>query len=102
MKIGPYARKDLFCEPFSITVFTMSDIPTLATLPVGRWGQISAVTSGGPSIVRLQELGLVCGTPIRVVRRAPLGEPIEIEVRGSRLAMRNHEAAHFGVGEGTK
>ncbi len=32
-----------------------------------------------------------------VVRRAPLGEPIEITVRGSHLAMRNHEAAHIFV-----
>jgi Fe2+ transport system protein FeoA len=32
-----------------------------------------------------------------VVRRAPLGEPIEITVRGSHLAMRNHEAAHILV-----
>jgi ferrous iron transport protein A len=70
---------------------------TLAELPVGRTSVIAEVRQSGPSMVRLQELGLVPGTSIRVIRRAPLGEPIEVEVKGSRLAMRNHEAIHFAV-----
>ena len=77
----------------------MPNQPTLADLPAGRSGLISQVTGMGPSLVRLQELGLVPGTQVRVVRRAPLGEPIEVEVRGSRLAMRNHEAAYFALEE---
>jgi Fe2+ transport system protein FeoA len=32
-----------------------------------------------------------------MVRRAPLGEPIEITVRGSHIAMRDHEAQHIGI-----
>jgi ferrous iron transport protein A len=48
-------------------------------------------------LTRLREMGLVPGTRIEVVRRAPLGEPIEVSVRGSRLAMRNHEAAHIQI-----
>ncbi len=32
-----------------------------------------------------------------MVRRAPLGEPIEITVRGSHIAMRDHEARHIGI-----
>lgn len=48
-------------------------------------------------ITRLRELGLVPGTKIRVVRRAPLGDPIEVAVRGSRIAMRRSEARHIEI-----
>ncbi|MBL9117299.1 MAG: ferrous iron transport protein A [Verrucomicrobiaceae bacterium] len=75
----------------------MPSLPTLAELPVGKSSTIASVRDSGPSVIRLQELGLVPGTQVTMVRRAPLGEPIEIEVRGSRLAMRNHEAVYFTV-----
>lgn len=80
----------------------MNHSTTLAKLPQGHWGKICQVLGSGPSLVRLQELGLVPGTKVRVVRRAPLGEPIEVEVRGSRLAMRNHEAVYFQIEEEVK
>jgi ferrous iron transport protein A len=38
------------------------------------------------------ELGLTIGTPVEVVRFAPLGDPVEIKVRGSKLSLRRHEA----------
>ena len=68
---------------------------TLSQLPEGASGRIVTLSTGLPSLTRLRELGLVPGTMVKVVRRAPMGEPIEISVRGSRLAMRNHEAAHI-------
>lgn len=37
---------------------------------------------------RLQDLGFVPDTPLEVVRRAPLGDPVEIEIRGYRLCLR--------------
>lgn len=42
---------------------------------------------------RLISMGLTPHTQIRVVRRAPLGDPIEIEVRGSLLSLRQFEAS---------
>ncbi len=42
---------------------------------------------------RLMEMGLTKGTAITVIRLAPLGDPIEIEVRGYRLSLRRKEAA---------
>lgn len=68
---------------------------TLSQLPAGTTARIASLSGGRSSLTRLRELGLVPGTLVTVVRRAPLGEPIEISVRGSRLAMRNHEAAHI-------
>lgn len=73
----------------------MSSASKLSDLPQGSSAIIAAMPVGRPSLTRLRELGLVPGTMVTVVRRAPLGEPIEICVRGSRLAMRNHEAAYI-------
>jgi Fe2+ transport system protein FeoA len=43
------------------------------------------------------ELGLVVGTPVEVVRFAPLGDPLEIRVRGYNLTLRKHEAEQILV-----
>ncbi len=48
---------------------------------------------------RLMELGLVPGTPIGVVNIAPLGDPLELQVRGGRLSIRREEAASIELGE---
>ncbi len=42
---------------------------------------------------RLMEMGLTRGTMIEVIRLAPLGDPIEISVRGYRLSLRRKEAS---------
>ncbi len=49
---------------------------------------------GGSRAVRrrLMELGLVPGTPVTVVSVSPLGDPMELQVRGSRLSIRRKEA----------
>ncbi len=70
---------------------------TLAELPVGCRALVQSLPVGNAGLTRLRELGLTPGASVMVVRRAPLGEPIEITVRGSHLAMRNHEAAHIFV-----
>ena len=70
---------------------------TLAELPVGCRALVQSLPVGNAGLTRLRELGLTPGARVMVVRRAPLGEPIEITVRGSHLAMRNHEAAHIFV-----
>ncbi len=55
---------------------------------------------GGSSIAvrqRLLEMGLTRGTRIDVIRFAPLGDPIEIAVRGYRLSLRKQEASSIIV-----
>jgi Fe2+ transport system protein FeoA len=71
----------------------MPSLSSLADLPAGHSALIGSMATGNPALTRLRELGVSPGTLVRVVRRAPLGDPIEICVRGSRLAMRNREAA---------
>ena len=46
---------------------------------------------------RLREMGLLPGATVRLIRRAPLGCPIEFEVGGSRLALRQADAAQIFV-----
>jgi ferrous iron transport protein A len=49
--------------------------------------------SGDPDVrERLAELGLTPGQTVRLLRRAPLGDPLEVLVRGYRLALRRDEA----------
>jgi Fe2+ transport system protein FeoA len=70
---------------------------TLAELPVGVGAIVQSLPSAHSGLTRLREMGMVPGTRVRVVRRAPLGEPIEVSLRGSQFAMRNHEAAGISV-----
>jgi ferrous iron transport protein A len=46
---------------------------------------------------RLTELGFVPGTEVMVLRRAPLGDPIEIELRGYRVCLRRQDLATLCV-----
>lgn len=65
---------------------------TLADLGFEEKARIEAV--GGPRAFRrrLLELGLVPGTLVELVRKAPLGDPLELRARGSLLSIRRHEA----------
>jgi Fe2+ transport system protein FeoA len=70
---------------------------TLAELPIGTPAIIVGFLGATPSLTRLRELGLVPGTEVEVIRRAPLGEPIEIRLRESHIAMRNADAAFIAI-----
>lgn len=70
---------------------------TLSELPIGTLAIIEKFLGATPSLTRLRELGLVPGTEVEVIRRAPLGEPIEIRLRESHIAMRNADAAFIAI-----
>ena len=65
---------------------------TLDKLPNGRTGIISSVGGRGAQRLRLLELGLTPGTRVTAVRRAPLGEPVQILARGCCFTLRNTQA----------
>jgi Fe2+ transport system protein FeoA len=69
----------------------------LASFAPGDCGIIEAVDSTTPLGARLADLGFLPGTRIRVLRRAPLGDPTEYELRGYRLCLRRREAAQVRV-----
>lgn len=69
----------------------------LAKVPLRTPAKVVRV--GGARAVRrrLMELGLVPGTSVRVVGVSPLGDPLELEVRGARLSIRKKEALSVDV-----
>ena len=70
---------------------------SLAALPVGGRGLIAHVRAGDAVGERLLDLGLVPGTPVLVLRRAPLGDPSVYELRGYQLCLRRSEAERVHV-----
>jgi Fe2+ transport system protein FeoA len=65
---------------------------SLCDLAVGDSGRIVGFDLSDELRQRLLELGMTKGTPCKVVRFAPLGDPLELEVRGYRLSLRRAEA----------
>jgi Fe2+ transport system protein FeoA len=66
---------------------------TLANFAAGQKGRITGFQLPAEPRQRLLEMGVTVGTTFEVVRFAPLGDPIDIKVRGYHLSLRKHEAA---------
>lgn len=66
---------------------------TLADLPIGAEGCVARLEAPPADALRLVEMGLTVGARVRVVRQAPMGDPIEVSVRGCRLSIRRADAA---------
>lgn len=65
---------------------------TLDTLPIGQSASIAEIQGDDAIAIRLMEMGLTEGEEIRVLAVAPLGDPVEYEIRGYRLSLRRTEA----------
>lgn len=74
----------------------------LTELLPGDQAVISRIDLAGGEMVRLRDLGLSEGVMIRVVRYAPLGDPIEIKFRGFHLSIRKAIARYIVVTESSK
>jgi ferrous iron transport protein A len=74
---------------------------TLAELPVGSTGRVARIQGHDDIAVRLMEMGLTPGVQVRVLGTAPLGDPIELELRGYRLSVRRSEAARAELQPGS-
>ncbi len=72
---------------------------TAASLELGRSGVIEDVEGTDATAVRLLEMGLVPGTTVTLLKRAPLGDPLQFRVRGFHLSLRRAEAARVVVTE---
>ncbi|MEA3408281.1 MAG: FeoA domain-containing protein [Chloroflexota bacterium] len=76
---------------------TAVDRVPLHTLEQGQEGIVIRVGGKGPARRRMMDMGLVPGAEVKVVRVAPLGDPIEFEVRGYSLSLRKSEASDIIV-----
>ncbi len=64
----------------------------LTSLPLGASATVTEINLPPASRPRLMEMGLLVGTTVELVRFAPLGDPVEIKVRGYHLTLRRNEA----------
>ena len=72
----------------------------LSEFEVGGRGRVLAVHGDDPVSLRLLEMGVTAGVHVEVIGAAPLGDPIELEIRGYRLSVRRSEAERIEVAEG--
>lgn len=70
---------------------------SLATINIGSTTQVVDISGEDNTSLRLLEMGLTPGVEVTVVSAAPLGDPVELELRGYRLSIRRTEAARVVV-----
>ncbi len=70
---------------------------SFAGLKKGMLAKVTRINSSSPELDRLQEMGLTVGTTFKVVKVAPFGDPVEIDLRGYRLCLRKRETEEFEV-----
>ncbi len=77
-----------------------SNLP-LNQLTPGQDARIEAIDVEMPASLRarVMSLGFVPGSIVRVIRKAPLGDPIEYEVRGGRVSLRKTESKFLSVAQ---
>ncbi len=64
----------------------------LSNFQPGQRGRIVLINLPGLARSRVMEMGLTIGSTVEVVRYAPLGDPVELKVRGSHISLRKAEA----------
>lgn len=70
---------------------------TLGELKIGETATILTVGGEGPLRCRLLDMGLIPRTKVTLAKRAPLGDPVEIRVRGYELTLRVEDANKIEV-----
>jgi len=76
----------------------MADAPQpLSSVAVGTTAIVAEIKLPPQNRPRLMEMGLLIGTQVELVRFAPMGDPVEIKVRGYNLTLRKNEAEQILV-----
>ena len=75
----------------------ISNTICLADLQENQSGIITSVDTKSATAQRLLDLGFVPGTPIKALKRAPMGDPTTFEIRGYQLGLRRSESAIIEV-----
>ncbi|HYG33482.1 MAG TPA: FeoA family protein [Clostridia bacterium] len=69
----------------------------LTAVGIGQRATVAEIKLSPANRPRLMEMGLLVGTSVELVRFAPMGDPVEIKVRGYNLTLRRHEAEQIFV-----
>ena len=72
---------------------------TLKDLAVGQEGSIRKMGTSGALKQRFLDMGITKGVKVKVIKIAPLGDPIEIEIRGYHLSIRKDDAQKIEIEE---
>ena len=75
----------------------MSQIVNLRQMQVGQQGKIAAVEALGEMNRRIRDMGLIPGTTVSIVGRAPLKDPVALRLSGVTNSLRNSEADYIKV-----
>ncbi|WP_406670201.1 FeoA family protein [Methanolobus sp. ZRKC4] len=70
---------------------------TLDTLKPGEKARITKVRVKGPARRKLFDMGMVAGSEVELIRKAPLGDPIEFRIKGYNLSIRKDEARQIFI-----
>ncbi|OTN75584.1 hypothetical protein A5886_000658 [Enterococcus sp. 8G7_MSG3316] len=83
-----------------VLVTQHKQITSLDQLQIGEEVRVAKIAAMGALRRRLMDMGLTKNVAVKIVKLAPLGDPIEIQVRGYALSLRKEEAAHVLVEKG--
>ena len=72
---------------------------TIDDLKIGQCGIIANVGGEGALRLRFLDMGLIPGTQVRLQKVAPMGDPIQIQVRGYELTIRREDAQKIALKE---
>ncbi|MBQ1844624.1 MAG: FeoA domain-containing protein [Desulfovibrio sp.] len=75
----------------------MENVVNLRSLGVGEAGRIASVEVAGEMGRRIRDMGLVPGTQVKVVGRAPLQDPIALRLSGVTISLRGSEAGYIRI-----
>ena len=75
----------------------MENTITLDALPIGKTAIILSVGGAGALRLRLLDMGLIPKTKVTLIKRAPMGDPIELRVRGYELTLRVEDAKQITI-----
>lgn len=70
---------------------------TLKELKPGQKGTVISIGERGPLRRRIMDMGVTPGVIIKVIKVAPLGDPIEVNIRGYELSLRKAEAEQIQI-----
>ena len=74
---------------------------TIDDLKIGQSGVISQVGGEGPLRLRFLDMGLIPGTRVLLQKIAPMGDPVQIQLRGYELTIRREDARKITLREDT-
>ena len=70
---------------------------TLKDLSIGQTGCIAKIGTAGALKQRFMDMGITKGTEAKIIKIAPLGDPIEIQIRGYNLSIRKEDSEKIEI-----